>query len=369
MFLEKETYLMTIEKVFPDEVKELLGQKNKKAKSKNATSLNQTEMEALTELLSVSLGGTSAILTPIFNEDVKITPPIFSIIQREKLFSETVAPFFIVLGEYTGGIKGIQLLSINQEEMAAATELMDETDEKKTEQQFEIVQNFIQTMFTSVSTSLSTILECEVIHSLSGMDSVEKHEDFRAANFTGEDLFIEATFIISIGSHHKLNLHLCIPVQLAKQMIGTLTDMFDEEEIERDQDMSLPLDNKLIGQEPSEETNKIKAEEVQHKIQNVQFSSFDNVEDSKSEPNNLNMLLDIPLQVTVELGRTKRMVKEILEISQGSIIELDKLAGEPVDILVNNKLIAVGEVVVIDENFGVRVTDVLSTAERMSKLR
>ena len=79
----------------------------------------------------------------------------------------------------------------------------------------------------------------------------------------------------------------------------------------------------------------------------------------ESEARNLDMLLDIPLQVTVELGRTKRSVKDILELSSGSIIELDKLAGEPVDILVNNRLIAKGEVVVIDENFGVRVTDII----------
>ena len=81
------------------------------------------------------------------------------------------------------------------------------------------------------------------------------------------------------------------------------------------------------------------------------------------------MLLDIPLQVTVELGRTKRSVKEILELTTGSIIELDKLAGEPVDILVNNRLIAKGEVVVIDENFGVRVTDIISQTDRIKKLR
>ena len=81
------------------------------------------------------------------------------------------------------------------------------------------------------------------------------------------------------------------------------------------------------------------------------------------------MLMDIPLQVTVELGRTKRSVKEILELSSGSIIELDKLAGEPVDILVNNRLIAKGEVVVIDENFGVRVTDIVSQSDRLKKLR
>lgn len=87
------------------------------------------------------------------------------------------------------------------------------------------------------------------------------------------------------------------------------------------------------------------------------------------DEHNLNMLLDIPLQVTVELGRTKKLIKDILDLSAGSIIQLDKLAGEPVDILVNNKLIAKGEVVVIDENFGVRVTDIISQWDRVQKLQ
>ena len=98
------------------------------------------------------------------------------------------------------------------------------------------------------------------------------------------------------------------------------------------------------------------------------FSSFQPYQLQESEARNLEMLMDIPFQVTVELGRTKRSVKEILELSPGSIIELDKLAGEPVDILVNNRLIAKGEVVVIDENFGVRVTDIVSKSDRIKKL-
>ena len=104
-------------------------------------------------------------------------------------------------------------------------------------------------------------------------------------------------------------------------------------------------------------------------VQQAQFASFDTANISQSEARNLNMLLDIPLQLSVELGRTKRSVKEILDLSGGSIIELDKLAGEPVDILVNNRLIAKGEVVVIDENFGVRITDILSQADRLNNLR
>ncbi|SET43473.1 flagellar motor switch phosphatase FliY [Paenibacillus sp. NFR01] len=104
-------------------------------------------------------------------------------------------------------------------------------------------------------------------------------------------------------------------------------------------------------------------------VQPVQFGNLNAGAFGNIDENNLNLLMDIPLRVTVELGRTQKQIKDILEMSQGSIIELDKLAGEPVDILVNNKLIAKGEVVVIDENFGVRVTDIVSQWDRIQKLQ
>lgn len=104
-------------------------------------------------------------------------------------------------------------------------------------------------------------------------------------------------------------------------------------------------------------------------VQPVQFANLQSGVFGNIDENNLNLLMDIPLRVTVELGRTQKQIKDILEMSQGSIIELDKLAGEPVDILVNNKLIAKGEVVVIDENFGVRVTDIVSQWDRIQKLQ
>jgi len=108
---------------------------------------------------------------------------------------------------------------------------------------------------------------------------------------------------------------------------------------------------------------------TQANVQPAVFSNFEPYHLQASEVRNLDMLLDIPLQVTVELGKTTRSVKEILELSQGSIIELDKLAGEPVDILVNNRPVARGEVVVIDENFGVRVTAIISQSDRLKKLK
>jgi flagellar motor switch protein FliN/FliY len=102
-------------------------------------------------------------------------------------------------------------------------------------------------------------------------------------------------------------------------------------------------------------------------VQPVQFANLQ-AGTSSSEQGNIGLLMDVFMEMTVELGRTKKLIREILGIGEGTIIELDKLAGEPVDILVNHKLIAKGEVVVIDENFGVRVTEIVSPMERMSDL-
>ncbi len=90
---------------------------------------------------------------------------------------------------------------------------------------------------------------------------------------------------------------------------------------------------------------------------------------AREEPRNIDLLLDVTLQVTVELGRTRRQIREVLSLGPGSVVELDRLAGEPVDVLINGKLIAKGEVVVIDENYGVRITDIISPTERVQSLR
>lgn len=102
-------------------------------------------------------------------------------------------------------------------------------------------------------------------------------------------------------------------------------------------------------------------------VQPVQFANL-NMGQGFQESGNIGLIMDVYMELTVELGRTKRLIKDILGIGEGTIIELDKLAGEPVDILVNHKLIAKGEVVVIDENFGVRVTEIVSPMERMAEL-
>jgi flagellar motor switch protein FliN/FliY len=98
------------------------------------------------------------------------------------------------------------------------------------------------------------------------------------------------------------------------------------------------------------------------------FTNFTPTNNAAGAGNDLNMILDIPVQLTVELGRTRIPIKHILQLAQGSVVELDALAGEPMDVLVNGYLIAQGEVVVVNDKFGIRLTDIVTPSERMRRL-
>ena len=101
---------------------------------------------------------------------------------------------------------------------------------------------------------------------------------------------------------------------------------------------------------------------------NYQFAALDE-KDLPDQPGNLNFILDIPLEVSVELGRTRMLVNDLLKLGQGSVIELSKIAGETLEIMANQKLVARGEVVVVNEKYGIRVTEIISPMERVEKLR
>lgn len=103
----------------------------------------------------------------------------------------------------------------------------------------------------------------------------------------------------------------------------------------------------------------------------VSDTNFEELKNEKNEATSrdIDFLLDIPLEVTAELGRTRMLIRDLLQLGQGSVIELDKIAGEPMEILVNNRLVARGEVVVVNEKFGVRLTDIISPTERIRQLK
>ena len=113
------------------------------------------------------------------------------------------------------------------------------------------------------------------------------------------------------------------------------------------------------------------SDEVKTSGQEVQTPDFEDLKDETNEAvsRDIDFLLDIPVEITVQLGTSRMLIKELLQLGQGSVVELDKLAGEPMEILANSRLIARGEVVVVNEKFGVRLTDIISPSERLTQLK
>ena len=130
------------------------------------------------------------------------------------------------------------------------------------------------------------------------------------------------------------------------------------------------IQNEAVNPTPPEEvaTEVAEAPPDEPTVQKAEFEDFGQAEGGKSNGQKIEMLMDIVLPVSIELGRTKMFIKNILDLERGSIVELDKMAGEPVDLLVNNKKMAEGEVVVVDKHFGVRITNLIDPTDRIKNL-
>lgn len=123
-----------------------------------------------------------------------------------------------------------------------------------------------------------------------------------------------------------------------------------------------------IAEQAAAEAAALQKQQQQQQAPAAVFQDFSNKGARNDTPNDIDFILDIPVQLTVELGRTKIAIKNLLQLAQGSVVELDGLAGEPMDVLVNGCLIAQGEVVVVNDKFGIRLTDIITPSERIRKL-
>lgn len=352
--------------------------------------LTELEQDALGEIGNISFGSSATALSALLGQKVEITTPKIYVVEKKEMEDEFVHPYVAIQVEYTAGLSGINLLVIKQSDAAIIADLMlggdgTEPNEELGEIHLSAVQEAMNQMMGSAATSMSTVFNMKVDISPPTIDLMNIPKEQGIDNIPESDLFIKVAFTLQVGDLIDSEIMQLIPLEFGKDIVGSLLGSGEDEAAAAvaeqapappppveppspQQQQQQPMQQQ---QQPMEAVQQQRApqQKPQVQVQQAQFANFESTTLNESESKNLDMLLDIPLQVTVELGRTKRSVKEILEFSSGSIIELDKLAGEPVDILVNNRLIAQGEVVVIDENFGVRITDVLSQAERINKLR
>lgn len=348
--------------------------------------LDSFAQDTLGEIGNISFGSSATALSSLLGQKVDITTPNISMINRRKLKEEFPHPYVAVEVKYTTGLIGMNLLVIKQSDAAIIADLMlggDGLNPKPelSEIQLSAVQEAMNQMMGSAATSMSTVFNKKVDISPPSIDLMNLLEDEGTEALPADELLIKISFRLKIGELIDSNIMQLLPLEFGLSLVKSLIG-------EEDTEVAATITEEKVHQAPAQQQSTMQTQQApemptqqqyyQHQsrtqapqveVQQAQFASFEAPSLSQNESRNLNLLLDIPLQVTVELGRTKRTVKEILELTSGSIIELDKLAGEPVDILVNNRHVAKGEVVVIDENFGVRITDILSQAERINNLR
>ncbi|MEN1966865.1 flagellar motor switch phosphatase FliY [Lentibacillus sp. N15] len=345
--------------------------------------LSSLEIDALGEIGNISFGSSATTLSTLLNQKVEITTPKVSIMHKSDMIEEFTFEHVSIEVNYIEGFSGKNVFVIKSEDAAVISDIMLGGDGKApvtelNDIHLSAVQEVMNQMMGAAATSMSTIftkridISPPVIHLINS-------ENVAEADMQEEEVFVKVLFQFKVGSLIDSNMMQMIPLSFAKQLVEKLLHASDnnrQNEVAAAVEQSEAPTTGIPKAKPSENAQpsspQFLGDYVNQEgatVQQANFSEFTPVELNKQEQRNLDMLLDIPLKVTVELGRTKRTIKDILDLSSGSIIELDKLAGEPVDIFVNEKLIATGEVVVIDENFGVRVTDIISQTARLMKLQ
>lgn len=349
--------------------------------------LSSIEEDTIGEIGNISFGSSATTLSTLLNEKVDITTPKVTILRKSDLYHEFSFEHVKIQVNYIQGFSGENLFVIKSTDAAVISDIMlggdgKNPDDELNEIHLSAVQEAMNQMMGAAATSMSTIFNKMVNISPPSIElgraKDEESIDQSTLNLSDETL-VKVSFQLKIGELIDSSIMQLIPFPFAHELVE---ELLNGPKVEKESEVSSTEQTKdEIQLDHSEDANEATAGKVKGnqylgtqvnqataEVQQATFSEFKQIELNKSEQRNLDNLLDIPLKVTVELGRTKRPIKEILELSAGSIIELDKLAGEPVDILVNQKLIAQGEVVVIDENFGVRVTDVISKTDRLMNL-
>ena len=360
------------------------------ASSTDDAGITDMERDALGEIGNISMGGAATTLSVLLGRKVSITTPTVSVSNLRTLKERYPIPFLVVEVGYSVGIEGNNVLCIQARDAASIADLRmgnDGTnpDEELSEIHMSAVSESMNQMMGSVATSLSSMFNKKVditppvvtLVDLGTAEVVSKLLD-------KVDPIIQTSFRMEVDGLIDSEIMQLLPLDVAKDMVDALmnqqADVDNEEEAivaaaaEPPPAAAPAAAAAPVAAAAAPENYGYGAPPMQPHVasnvpvQSAQFTPLSSVPVQVNDAN-IGLILDVPLQVNVELGRTKKSIKDILDLTKGSIVELDKLAGEPVDIMVNGKYLAKGEVVVIDENFGVRITEIVSPLERAARLQ
>ena len=388
------------------------------AVSADQAALSDVERDAIGEIANISMGTSATTLYSLVNNKVDITTPVVSLVTWEDLMTDKERPCVFIQINYTAGLDGNNILILREHDVKIITDLMmggdgTNTDGELGELHLSAICEAMNQMMGSSATSLSQMLGkmIDISPPSAKLMSVEQaiSNDGMAEFLKGT--FVKISFQMQIGDLVDSTILQLYPVDFAKEIVATflgggepepvptpapapapVVEAYTPPVVEAPQpgpqampNMGMPMQdmgmqgmgmNPMMGM-PGMGMNPMMGMPMQGmpmqgmpgmgmnpmmggvSYQPAQFEAFNpNVAAAQSNEN-ISLIMDVPLEVTVELGRTSKSISEILDFTPGTIIELDKIAGEPIDVLVNGKFVAKGEVVVIEESFGIRVTEII----------
>ncbi len=359
--------------------------------------LSTQEIDALGEIGNISMGTSATTLFTLLSQKVTITTPNVSITTWGELSQSYNSQYVAVKVEYTDGLIGSNLLILKQDDVKIITDLMmggegTIADGDLTDLHLSAISEAMNQMIGSSATSMSSMFSKRIDISPPRAFVVSFGSGDPYGEFEMDDVLVRIAFKMVVGNLIDSEIMQLLPMKFAKELVKSLLNSSKvkapepelppvsqaapqpqpvmQQPVQQQPMMQQPMMQQPMMQQPMQSYGFDPGyQEMQRprnpvSVQPVQFQAFDDGL-SAAEKKNISLIMDLPLQVTVELGRTQKLIRDILEFGSGSIIELDKLAGEPVDILVNGKAIAKGEVVVIDESFGVRITDIIHPSKRL----
>ena len=376
--------------------------------SENATqdtSLTDNEKDAIGEIANISMGTAATTLFSLVNRKVEISTPVVSLATWDDIVEAYERPCVFIRIAYTVGLDGNNLLILKENDVKIITDLMmggdgTNTDGELGELHLSAICEAMNQMMGSAATSLSSMLNKTIDISPPHADLIDLQEnvDEGAIDEFLKNPFVKISFKMEIGDLVNSTIMQLYPISFAREMCASITQNMEQDAAANASVTPQPaakpepqptpqpapqqtmqsqpmMDQGMMGQ--AMQGQPMMGQPMQGQpmmgqpmmsqpmmgqpvnVQPAQFQPFMGDLSAAFQKENIDLIMDVPLEVTVELGRTSKSIQEILDFAPGTIIELNKIAGEPIDVLVNGKYVAKGEVVVIEESFGVRITEII----------
>lgn len=343
--------------------------------------LSDVEKDAIGEVANISMGTSATTLYSLVNKKVNITTPVVEMTTWADVIKEYERPCVFIQIKYTVGLNGTNILVLKEHDVKVITDLMmggDGTniDGELTELHLSAISEAMNQMMGSSSTSLSSMLgkTIDISPPEASLVDLQSKEPKELSPFL-EDNFVKIAFRMQIEDLVDSTLMQLYPLEFAKDVSDTFMKQMMGGETEAapaapaptpaapaPAPMAAPAPDMNMGMQPQMNMGMPMMGYGMPNV-NIQPAQFQNFapagQGEMVSAESIGLIKDVPLEVTVELGRTSKSISDILEFAPGTIIELDKIAGEPIDVLVNGKFVAKGEVVVIEESFGVRIMEII----------